>query len=166
MAGVPAPQPAAADTIGRYRVVADSGREMTVANGVKVTLERGAILRVRTATGSGRMQMPTLEGGGAFTLPLVESRGLDSPPIWTLRTRGGLVTALGVATFHVAARGDTTTIHLEPSPAQPNGRLPVPSLMLGPDPEVRQQNPHDRPVIVRVGETARIVRGLNPVILR
>ena len=161
-------RPATVDTTVPYKVITDSDHDLTVLNGLKVRLDRGATLRVPRPGG---MPVIELDGAARFVVPRPDPNGAsEGRNMFIIRTRGGLITAAGAPTFRLTTHGDTTMVTVEGSSAPPDYTVtpsgsgmpqatPLGSVLLSADPRL----PRQRMAAVQAGETAQIIRGGAPV---
>ena len=152
VAGVPAPQPAMADTSSLYRVIADSGHVMTVANGVKVKLDPGATLRVPRSNVAGTL---TLAGTATFVTPDGDAGNARAMKI---ETQSAVIDAVGEVRLTVVARGDTTSVFVSAAPSPSISATPPLVILTAAE---KQNRVHG--ISLKIGEGGRIIRGRNPM---
>ena len=138
-----------------YTALPDSGREMTLATGARVRLEKGARARIRRFEKDTNIVLVKLDGAARFTLDSKWKRATPLPGGIVVITRNASVTTNG-GVFTVASRGDTTELEIIDRKWDAGKAMGAPMSLIVPE-QALMSTPEgsiDAHIIVRSGEKA------------
>jgi ferric-dicitrate binding protein FerR (iron transport regulator) len=149
----------------KYRAVADSGREMRLRDSAFVTLKPGTKLRSSRKPLNLNSHNVILAGSARFRVE--QSRTESGTPRGLIVQAGDAMVASAGAVFDVATHGDTTFVQVvdrQYDVGRANG-LGV-SIVMPEGVLVANKIPTSDQLMLKSGESARVVRGHKPELLR